>query len=41
MIAIAIVSLPAYVRLTRAAVMTELNRDYVTASRLAGAGPCD
>ncbi len=36
--AIAIVSLPAYVRLTRAAVMTELNRDYVTASRLAGAG---
>lgn len=37
-IAIAIVSLPAYVRLTRAAVMTELNRDYVTASRLAGAG---
>lgn len=30
-IAIAIVSLPAYVRLTRAAVMTELNRDYVTA----------
>ncbi len=40
-IAIAIVSLPAYVRLTRAAVMTELNRDYVTASRLAGAAPCD
>ncbi|MBG6286777.1 MULTISPECIES: ABC transporter permease subunit [Pseudomonas] len=37
-IAIAIVSLPAYVRLTRAAVMGELNRDYVTASRLAGAG---
>ncbi|ENP6364505.1 TPA: ABC transporter permease subunit [Pseudomonas aeruginosa] len=37
-IAIAIVSLPAYVRLTRAAVMTELNRDYVTASRLTGAG---
>ncbi|WP_462384206.1 ABC transporter permease subunit [Pseudomonas sp. Marseille-QA0892] len=36
--AIAIVSLPAYVRLTRAAVMTELNRDYVTASRIAGAG---
>lgn len=35
--AIAIVSLPSYVRLTRAAVMTELNRDYVTASRLAGA----
>ena len=35
--AIAIVSLPSYVRLTRAAVMGELNRDYVTASRLAGA----
>ncbi|BCD86776.1 ABC transporter permease [Pseudomonas solani] len=37
-IAIAIVSLPSYVRLTRAAVMVERNRDYVTASRLAGAG---
>ncbi|MEG1959485.1 MAG: ABC transporter permease subunit, partial [Pseudomonas sp.] len=37
-IAIAIVSLPSYVRLTRAAVMVELNRDYVTAARLAGAG---
>jgi dipeptide transport system permease protein len=37
-IAIAIVSLPSYVRLTRAAVMGELNRDYVTAARLAGAG---
>lgn len=36
--AIAIVSLPSYVRLTRAAVMSELNRDYVTASRLSGAG---
>lgn len=36
-IAIAIVSLPSYVRLTRAAVMGELNRDYVTAARLAGA----
>jgi dipeptide transport system permease protein len=38
-IAIAIVSLPSYVRLTRAAVMGEVNRDYVTAARLAGAGP--
>ncbi|SMF36864.1 ABC transporter permease subunit [Pseudogulbenkiania subflava] len=38
MIAIAIVALPAYVRLTRASAMTELNRDYVTASRVAGAG---
>ncbi|QDD89303.1 ABC transporter permease subunit [Pseudomonas oryzihabitans] len=37
-VAIAIVSLPSYVRLTRAAVMGELHRDYVTASRLAGAG---
>jgi len=37
-IAIAIVSLPAYVRLTRAAVMGEVHRDYVTAARLAGAG---
>ncbi|UVE18535.1 ABC transporter permease subunit [Pseudomonas sp. LS44] len=37
-IAIAIVSLPSYVRLTRAAVLGELNRDYVTAARLAGAG---
>ncbi len=36
-IAIAIVSLPSYVRLTRAAVMSELGRDYVTAARLAGA----
>ena len=36
-IAIAIVSLPSYVRLTRAAVMGELGRDYVTAARLAGA----
>ncbi|SDI65341.1 ABC transporter permease subunit [Pseudomonas panipatensis] len=37
-IAIAVVSLPSYVRLTRAAVLGELNRDYVTAARLAGAG---
>ncbi|MDT3718578.1 ABC transporter permease subunit [Pseudomonas oryzihabitans] len=37
-VAIAVVSLPSYVRLTRAAVMGELHRDYVTASRLAGAG---
>ncbi|MEL7941470.1 MULTISPECIES: ABC transporter permease subunit [Pseudomonas] len=37
-IAIAVVSLPSYVRLTRAAVLGEVNRDYVTASRLAGAG---
>ena len=38
MLAIAIVVLPHYVRLTRAAVITELAKDYVTASRLAGAG---
>ncbi|AHG80315.1 Dipeptide transport system permease protein dppC [Mannheimia varigena USDA-ARS-USMARC-1388] len=37
-IAIAIVSIPSYVRLTRASVMSEKNRDYVTASRVAGAG---
>lgn len=37
-IAIAVVSLPSYVRLTRAAVLGELGRDYVTAARLAGAG---
>lgn len=38
MIAIAISSLPAYVRLTRATVMTEINRDYVLAARMGGAG---
>lgn len=37
-IAIAVVSIPSYVRLTRAAVLNEINRDYVTASRVAGAG---
>lgn len=35
--AIALVSLPSYVRLTRASVLNEINRDYVTASRVAGA----
>lgn len=39
MIAIAIVAQPHYVRLTRAAVLTERNRDYVTAARVSGAGP--
>ncbi|KIQ04065.1 peptide transporter [Agrobacterium tumefaciens] len=39
MIAIALVLQPHFVRLTRAAVMTEKERDYVTAARLAGAGP--
>lgn len=37
-IAIAIVSIPSYVRLSRAAVISEKNRDYVIASRVAGAG---
>lgn len=39
MIAIAIVQLPHYVRLTRAAVLGEKGKDYVTAARVAGAGP--
>jgi dipeptide transport system permease protein len=39
MIAIAIVLLPHYVRLTRAAVMSERTKDYVTAARVTGAGP--
>lgn len=38
MIAIAIVLQPHFVRLTRAAVLSERNRDYVVAARLAGAG---
>jgi dipeptide transport system permease protein len=38
MLAIALVSLPSYVRLVRASAMAELGRDYVVASRLAGAG---
>ena len=38
MIAIAIVLQPHYVRLTRAQVITESTRDYVIASRVAGAG---
>ncbi|MCO5975321.1 ABC transporter permease [Ideonella oryzae] len=37
-LAIAIGALPGYVRLTRAAALGELPKDYVTASRLAGAG---
>ena len=39
MIAIALVYQPHFVRLTRAAVMTEKTRDYVIAARVAGAGP--
>jgi dipeptide transport system permease protein len=38
MLAIALVSLPAYVRLVRASALEELAKDYVVASRLAGAG---
>jgi dipeptide transport system permease protein len=38
MLAVAIVQLPGFVRLTRAAVLVELNKDYVAASRMAGAG---
>ncbi|HEX7437964.1 MAG TPA: ABC transporter permease subunit [Caldimonas sp.] len=38
MYAIAIVMLPHFVRLTRAAVIGELAKDYVSASRIAGAG---
>ncbi len=36
MIAIAIVQQPHYVRLTRAAVMSEMTKDYVTAARIVG-----
>lgn len=39
MYAIAIVRLPAFVRLTRATAIAELQKDYVVASRIAGSGP--
>lgn len=38
MLAVAIVALPAYTRLSRASALGELARDYVTATRCAGAG---
>jgi len=38
MLAVAVVVLPHYVRITRAAVISEISRDYVTAARLSGAG---
>ena len=38
MLAIALVSIPSYVRLVRASALSELAKDYVVASRLAGAG---
>ncbi len=39
MIAVSIVYLPHFTRLTRASAMAELSKEYVTASRVAGAGP--
>ncbi|HUE47543.1 MAG TPA: ABC transporter permease subunit [Aestuariivirgaceae bacterium] len=39
MVAIAIVQQPYFVRLTRASVMNEKTREYVTAARVAGVGP--
>jgi dipeptide transport system permease protein len=38
MLAVSIVQLPGFVRLTRAAVLVECGKDYVAASRMAGAG---
>ncbi|QDL54603.1 ABC transporter permease subunit [Rhodoferax aquaticus] len=38
MLSVAIVLLPHYVRVTRAAVITEASKDYVTAARMNGAG---
>ena len=38
MLAVAVVILPHFVRLTRASVMAEKGRDYVTAARISGAG---
>ncbi|WPG38166.1 ABC transporter permease subunit [Variovorax sp. EBFNA2] len=38
MLAVAIVVLPHYVRITRATVIAEVSRDYVTAARVSGAG---
>ena len=37
MLAVAVVVLPHYVRITRAAVISEMSRDYVTAARMNGA----
>ena len=39
MVAIAITYTPSFVRLTRASTMSELNKDYVTTSKVTGAGP--
>ena len=38
MLAVAVVVLPHYVRITRAAVITETSKDYVTAAKASGAG---
>ncbi len=38
LLAVAIVLLPHYVRIARAAVITEVSKDYVTAARVSGAG---
>jgi dipeptide transport system permease protein len=38
MLAVAVVVLPHYVRITRAAVISEASRDYVTAAKVSGAG---
>ncbi len=38
MLAVAVVQLPAYVRLSRASALVELSREYVVATRAAGAG---
>jgi len=38
MLAVAVVLLPHYVRITRAAVITEVSKDYVMAARISGAG---
>ncbi|HEY0836387.1 MAG TPA: ABC transporter permease subunit, partial [Azospirillum sp.] len=39
MLSVSVVVVPHYARLTRAAVMAEMSKDYVVASRVAGAGP--
>lgn len=39
MLAVSVVVVPHYARLSRAAVLAEINKDYVAASRVAGAGP--
>ncbi|MEP6826199.1 MAG: ABC transporter permease subunit, partial [Ramlibacter sp.] len=38
MLAVAVVVLPHYVRITRASVIAEVSKDYVTAARVSGAG---